>query len=269
MARYKVKPKQAVSPLAEMKIKRYGWKPDLPDHRDFRLQVKQQTLDTLPASVDLSDTAPAEVYDQGQLGSCTGNAIAAAVEFLLKKQGEEVFTPSRLFIYYAERVMEHSVKEDAGAMIRDGIKSVNKQGVPHETLWPYNISQFTKKPRLKAYSDAKLHQSLQYMRVDQTLEQMKGCLASGYPFVVGFSVYESFESSNVAQTGTVPMPTNGEQLLGGHAVLCIGYDDSTGRFLLRNSWGSNWGNKGNFTMLYEYLLNNDLSDDFWTIRLME
>jgi len=107
------------------------------------------------------------------------------------------------------------------------------------------------------------------MRVDQTLEQMKGCLASGYPFVVGFSVYDSFESRNVAETGTVPMPTNGEQLLGGHAVLCIGYDDSTGRFLLRNSWGSNWGSKGNFTMLYEYLLNNDLSDDFWTIRLME
>ena len=121
-------------------------------------------------------------------------------------------------------------------MIRDGIKSVNRQGMPR-TIWPYIIGKFAKKPSTKAYSDALLHQSLSYQRVNRTLDQFKSVPASGYPFVFGFTVYESFESKQVTQTGIVPMPGPKERELGGHAVLAIGYDDSQGRFIVRNSWG--------------------------------
>jgi C1A family cysteine protease len=166
-------------------------------------------------------------------------------------------------------VIEGSVGEDAGAMIRDGIKSVHSLGAPPETIWPYSVGRFTEKPPKSTYKEAKLHQALSYMRVKQTESQIKSCLASGLPFVIGFSVYDAFESDEVAKTGNVNMPASNEALLGGHAVLCIGYDDATQRFLLRNSWGSDWGNHGNFTLPYEYLLNPDLSDDFWAIKVVE
>jgi Cysteine protease len=260
--------KQMKTQLTKRSVKGYGWVPDIPDKRDFYLSARY-TKGALPKSVDLSDNAPSKVYDQGNLGSCTGNAIAAAIEFDLKKQGLNVFTPSRLFIYYNERVIEGSVGEDAGAMIRDGIKSVRSLGAPPESIWPYSIGKFADKPGKNAYKEAKLHQALSYMRVKQTESQMKSCLASGLPFTLGFAVYDSFESDEVARTGTVNMPASNEALLGGHAVLCIGYDDATQRFLIRNSWGPSWGNKGNFTLPYEYLLNADLADDFWAIKVVE
>jgi|SRR3954463_2014077 len=250
------------------KVQKYGYIPDLPDRRDhyFTSAIEEKAL---PPKVDLTAQCP-PVYDQGNLGSCTANAIAGAVQFDLKKQAEaDYFIPSRLFIYYNERVIEHSVSEDAGAMIRDGIKTVNKQGAPHETLWPYKIAKFATKPSAKSYTDALLHQSLKYQRVNQSLSQMKSVLAGGYPFVVGFTVYESFESEEVDKTGTVPMPGPDEQVLGGHAVLVVGYDDTTQRFILRNSWGPRWGKKGYFTMPYQYLQDGDLSEDFWVIKVME
>ena len=115
------------------------------------------------------------------------------------KQGlADVFVPSRLFIYYNERVIEGTVDEDSGAMIRDGIKSVAKQGAPHEKLWPYVIAKFRTRPSAPAYKDAARHPAVLYQRVTREIDQMKGCLASGYPFVFGFSVYESFESQTVA-----------------------------------------------------------------------
>jgi len=100
------------------------------------------------------------------------------------------------------------------------------------------------------------------------LNQMKGCLASGYPFVFGFTVYESFESQHVVTTGVVSMPAAGEKVLGGHAVVAVGYDDTTQRFIVRNSWGPGWGKGGYFTMPYAYLTDSNLSDDFWTVRLV-
>lgn len=247
----------------------YGWVPDLPDHRDFLYAAPVVNLAALPASVDLRPQCPKEVYDQGQLGSCTANAIAGTLEFdQIKEADKTIFTPSRLFIYYNERTMEHTVNTDSGAQIRDGIKSVGTIGAPPETDWPYDITKFADRPPAKAFTDAPLGKALQYQRVPQVLNQMKGCLASGYPFVFGFTVYESFESQQVATTGIAPMPAAGEKVLGGHAVVAVGYDDSSQRFIVRNSWGPGWGLKGYFTMPYAYLTDSNLSDDFWTVRLV-
>lgn len=255
--------------IVPRKIRRFGWVPDLPDHRDKVYAAPLVHLGTLPSSVDLRPGCP-PVYDQAQLGSCTGNAIAGALEFDQMKQGlADVFTPSRLFIYYNERVMEGTISEDAGAMIRDGIKSVNKIGAPHETLWPYsdaNPGPFQKKPSTAAYTDARKHPALLYQRLVQDEMQLKGCLASGFPFVFGISVFDSFESSAVAKTGRVPMPKPKEKLLGGHAILAVGYDDHKRRFIIRNSWGDGWGIKGYFTLPYDYVLDENLSDDFWVIK---
>lgn len=252
------------------KIARYGWIPDVPDQRDHLYAAPVTALAALPARADLRPQCPRGVYDQGQLGSCTGNAIAGAIEFDQMKQGlTQVFTPSRLFIYYNERVMEGTVQSDSGAMIRDGIKSVAKQGACPETLWPYVIAKFRTKPTANCFKVAGQHRAILYQRLVQNLNQMKGCLASGYPFVFGFAVYESFEGPQVAKTGQAPMPGPNEQQLGGHAVLAVGYDDAKQRFIVRNSWGDKWGVKGYFTMPYAYLTDNNLSDDFWTIRLVE
>jgi C1A family cysteine protease len=245
----------------------YGWVPDLPDHRDMLYGAVHRMPATLPASVDLRHLC-SRVEDQGNLGSCTGNALAGAVEFLEKKDRLAVVNVSRLFIYYNERVIEHSVNADAGAMVRDGIKTLVKQGVCSEKKWPYVISKFTLKPSRACYKEAADHQVTAYARL-QTVDEMRACLADGYPFVFGFTVYEAFDSIAVARTGVVPMPKPKERMIGGHAVLAVGYDHGKRRFLIRNSWGSGWGMKGYFTMPYEYLADRDLSDDFWTIRRQE
>jgi C1A family cysteine protease len=251
------------------KIMRFGWQPDLPDQRDFAYKTPAAFIKALPSKVDLRKSCP-PVYNQGDLGSCTANAIGAAFEFEVRKQNmSDDFVPSRLFIYYNERAMEHTIKTDAGAQIRDGIKSVNKQGVCPETMWPYIENKFTKKPSASAFKTALKHQVVSYQSVPRVLSQMKGCLASGYPFVFGFTVYESFESSGVAKTGKLNMPKKSEQSIGGHAVMAVGYDDKAKRFIVRNSWGNDWAINGYFTMPYSYLLNEDLADDFWTVRVVE
>jgi C1A family cysteine protease len=245
----------------------YGWVPDRPDQRDHLYAAPLIHLGALPSKMDLTAQCP-PVYDQGQLGSCTANAIAGAIQFDLMKEAKQNFTPSRLFIYYNERVIEHTVNSDSGAMIRDGIKSVAKQGDVPETDWQYDITKFTVKPPSSVYRDAKQHRVVQYQRLTQDLTQMRACLASGYPFVFGFTVYQSFESPEVASTGVAPMPSSDEQAIGGHAVMAVGYDDAQQRFIVRNSWGVDWGQKGYFTMPYAYLTQSNLSDDFWTIRVV-
>ncbi len=245
---------------------RYGWVPDLPDHRDHLYSAPARfAAGDLPASMSLRDQCPAEIYDQGRLGSCTANAIGCAHEFGLLKQGLPDFMPSRLFIYYNERAMEGTIESDSGAMIRDGIKSVNKQGVCREDMWQYDIKRFTEQPPPECYTEALTHVVTSYQRVARELNQLKGCLADGHPFVFGFMVYDSFETEEVATTGTVPMPGTDEQALGGHAVLAVGYDDSTERFIVRNSWGEGWGDSGYFTMPYDYLTNRGLASDFWAL----
>jgi C1A family cysteine protease len=229
--------------------------------------VARSVLRALPNTVDLTAGFPG-VYDQGDLGSCTANAIGSAVIFDIMSQGLPGFMPCRLQIYYDERVIEHTIKTDAGAQIRDGIKVIAKNGVAPEDLWPYDIAKFAKKPPQKVYDAAIKHKAVQYERVARTEAQLCGALAGGHPVVFGFSVYDSFESDRVAKTGIVNMPKKTESLLGGHAVVAVGYNKKTRRFLIRNSWGIGWGKKGYFTMPFDYLLDSNLSDDFWVIKVV-
>lgn len=244
-------------------IKRFGWIPDLPDNRDKT--YLSSGFRTLPSVVDLREFC-SPIENQGELGSCTANAIVGALEFIGIKAGDELTNLSRLFVYYNERVYIHTVKEDSGAMIRDGIKSLVKKGVCTEDSWNYDISKFTVKPSLTAYKEAADHKIALYQRLNG-LRQMRACLATGYPFVFGFTVYDSFGSKKVSDTGIVPMPTKEERVRGGHAVLAVGYDDNEHMFLVKNSWGEDWGIKGYFKMPYEYLDDRNLSDDMWMISV--
>jgi C1A family cysteine protease len=256
--------KVIASPKNKTKMHSYGWVPDVPDQRDYLLSAVMRIPAKLPVKVDLRPLC-SQVEDQGQLGSCTANALAGALEFLERKDKVAFEDMSRLFIYYNERAIEHTIASDSGAMIRDGIKTLDKQGVCAEKKWPYVISKFKVKPGSACYKDGLNHQITSYHRI-LTLDEMRSCLAEGFPFVFGFTVYESFESQAVASTGVVNMPEPSEKSLGGHAVLAVGYDDSKQRFIVRNSWGDKWGMKGYFTMPYKYVADRNLSDDFWTIR---
>jgi len=242
-------------------VQSYGWIPDRPDHRDFLYSAIAPKV-KLPLKVDLRSEC-SSIENQGHLGSCTANALAGNLQFLEKVSGQTYKDVSRLFIYYNERAIEGTVGFDSGAMIRDGIKALVKDGVCPESSWPYDISKFTRKPPALCYKEGLKHRIVSYHRL-QTLGEMLNCLAEGFPFVFGFTVYESFESLKVAQTGIVPMPKKFERALGGHAVMAAGYDQKQKRFIVRNSWGPEWGQAGYFTMPYSYF--ETLADDFWTIR---
>lgn len=255
--------------MIKLTTRKYGWKKDKPDPRDqqhnFAIPRHQASIPV----VDLRSLCP-PVYDQQSLGSCTANAIAAAYQFdEMKEKEKEIFTPSRLFIYYNERKIEGSVKEDSGGALRDGVKSINTTGVCSETDWPYDVDKFTVMPPMNLYAIAKKHKCVQYKRVKQDLEQFKQCLIEGYPFVFGMQVFDSFESDKVASTGIVPMPANDEENLGGHAVLCVGFDDTKKMFIVRNSWGDGWGMSGYFYLPYDYMTSDTLTCDFWTVRQVD
>lgn len=239
----------------------YGWIPDVPDQRDY-LYSRVAPKIKLPGHVDISRFC-SDIEDQARLGSCTACALTGNLEFLDNQPDNKYTDISKLFIYYNERALRKNEDYDSGASLRDGIKTLKKTGYCRESLWPYDISRFSQKPLPKCYQEARQHRIESYHRI-YNLTEMLTCLAEGYPFVFGFAVYEGFQSKQTARTGRVAMPKKQERMLGGHAVLAVGYDQKDRRFLVRNSWGRGWGMQGYFTMPYAYL--EKLAADFWTIR---
>ena len=199
------------------------------------------------------------VYDQGNLGSCTANSLCYCYIFDYPN-----YNPSRLYLYHNQLVLQNNIN-DIGSTLENCINAFNKFGICTEKSWPYIISKFRTTPSLISYQEGKQCPKNNGVRVSQTLSALKGCLASGEPFICGFLVFSSFMSLNVARTGYVPMPKRNEILLGGHAVICIGYDDTKQVFIMLNSWGSNWGDKGFFYIPYAYLTNINLAGDFWKL----
>jgi hypothetical protein len=217
----------------------------------------------LPEKVDLRNDFP-KVYDQGELGSCTANALCAVYEYETVDEKVNLgFKPSRLFLYYNERKLENTVEEDSGALLSDGIKVMKKYGICSEIDCPYVIENFTEKPSTTAYNNALKHKVIISANIHQDLNSMKLSLYNKNPFVVGILIYSSFESEEVAKTGMVPMPKEEEDCLGGHAVVVCGYTKD--HWIMRNSWGDSWGDKGYFYLPHAYLLDSKLSSDLWNI----
>ena len=208
----------------------------------------------------------AGIYDQTTVGSCTANCLAELYEFdeILQKEKSE-FTPSRLFIYYNERKMEGTVDQDAGAEIGDGIQSMKETGVCPEDMWPYIPERFTVAPTPECYEAAKNHRTAESHAISQDFASLYAVLKSGIPFGVGIVLYESFESDKVAKTGQVKMPRFFEKQLGGHAVVCVGWNNEKQTWIMRNSWGKDWGMNGYFTLPKQYLLKPSLADEFWCV----
>lgn len=258
---------------------RYGWLPDLPDNRDIEWKPPKtrgrRVGPKLPSKKDLR-LLPAEppIYDQSYLGSCTANGVAGAFEFIQRKQGLTDYKPSRLFIYYEERRIINTIQYDSGAFIRDGLKVVNKLGAPHEDMWPYNINAFTQQPYDSVYQDGLLHQTIQYAFVDNRIQTpIKQVIAAENPVIIGFTVYPWFEE--VGPNG-VCTPVAGQQVLGGHCVEIVGYETMhslTGNYkvyaIIRNSWGTGWGEGGYCYMPLSWLCNYENADDFWVISQVE
>lgn len=243
-------------------LPKYHWIPDPPDSRDHPYALNN----TVPVvnQVDLRSYC-SPIDDQGQLGSCTGNAIAGAIDLIDRRNGRGLRV-SRMFIYYQERLLENDVYYDNGAYIRDGIKACYTYGAPLENIWPYDASRWATRPSSAAYSDAQQRKVTGYSRCAD-FAAVKNALTAGNPVVVGFNVYSSFESNSVAATGIMPYPnTQRETLLGGHAVCLVGFNDAHGWFIARNSWGPNWGDHGYFYMPYQVIQNTAMSSDFWVIN---
>lgn len=235
------------------------WVKDKPDARDIIY---------IPAGNILANKIDLRLYcspieDQGSLGSCTGQAIAGAIE-LLNTRGGRPNDVSRLFIYYFEREILGTINYDSGAYIRDGIKATSTYGASLESLWPYIISKYNVRPDDIAIADGEQRKVVRYERI---LDH-DGCLDAlnnGYPIAIGYYVYPSFYNMGTDNIMPIPNPAT-EMLLGGHAVLLVGYDLESELYIVRNSWGVEWGDKGYFYMPFEIIKNNALSDDFWTIK---
>lgn len=250
-------------------IKRYyGYLPDLGDHRDREMLMGVMAEGEMPTSVDLRPVMPG-VFDQGRTSSCVAQATATAWWYAHSQGDRPTELASRLFLYYEARRLEGRQIYDSGCMIRDGIKVLVVRGVCPETEWPFAATRINQKPPAPCYTEALKDQVSEYMRLGGVESQFKQCLADGFPFVTGLSLYESFESKEVAKTGLVPMPGHRERMVGGHAILVVGYFEDKRMFLCRNSWGEKWGMKGYFMIPYSYLCHGNLATDHWTIRKVE
>lgn len=246
-----------------------GFRPDLPDIRDFTFEsggiIRKKKV--FPERVDHRghyDMPP--VYDQGTLGSCTAQSIGALCDF---EYGTDFqYMPAALFLYYVTRSLEGTVNVDSGATIRNTIKAANTFGVATENFWPYRIEKFKTTPPEEVFDIALNHQALEYRRVRQRLDDLRECLVEENLIAFGFCVYDTLYQVT-AKKPVLELPDYSQSLLGGHAVVAVGYDDDKQHFIIRNSWGKHWGEEGYFYMPYSYVLNPQLSMDFWTISLVE
>jgi len=247
----------------EIAMRYYKVKRDTEDRRDLifnRIHLAR------PKKVDLR-ASMSPIVDQGQLGSCTANAIVSGLREYLLLQKADATRLSRLFLYWQERNLEGTINEDSGAMIRDGMKVLNQLGVCPELDFPYDITKFTQTPSSTSEEDAAKYKIATYERVVD-LEALQVSLAHNLPIVIGFTVYDSFESQEVAATGIVPMPDLArERQLGGHAVCAVGYDDEKQWVIVRNSWGTEWGDKGYCYFPYAMFADKELVSDMWTGQL--
>jgi len=277
-----------------------GWLPDFPDFRDntvgnskvsekllklgqvdsinkmlTKVGVEKKLGGGIPSSVDLVQWF-SPIEDQGALNSCTANAGVALVEFFEKKAFNKYIDASRLFLYKATRNL---MKEtgDNGAFLRSTMGALVLFGVPPEEYWPYTINEFDMEPTAFCYAFAQNYQSMTYYRLDppgtakkDLLDRIKTNIAGGLPSMFGFTVYSSIEQA--ATTGKIPYPAKGEKIQGGHAIVAAGYDDTMkiknaskpGALLIRNSWGTGWGDKGYGWLPYDYVLNG-LAIDWWSL----
>lgn len=237
------------------------------DRRDHQMQVVR-TNTRLRPMVNLKKSLPF-VYDQGSIGSCTANSTASMYSWVVLNSNGTVEIPSRLFLYYNTRKLQGTISFDSGATLRDTMKSLQKDGICAETSWAYLYENLFKTPPPNCYDEASFHQALSYASVPISLINMKNVLQSR-PFVLGILVYSSFFTPSVSKTGQIPFPNmTKEKLLGGHAILVLGYDDRRKAFYCRNSWGQSWGLKGDFYLPYSYATNRKLAFDAWVLYSVE
>ena len=227
----------------------------------------------LPAKGGVNPDFMPTVYDQKTTSGCTGHGSTAAVAYARAKQGLPNVDLSRLFPYWNARVAEGSQASDDGAAIGDVIAALQKFGsCPYADL-PTDPALVTAAPSTQAFSDALIHKALGATRVWGATDvglayHTKHCISMlDLPVVLGITVYESFESDQVANTGIVPMPGPNEQIVGGHCVLARDYDDATQFVRCRNSWGEAWGQQGDFMIPYGYIFNSNYADEFYAITL--
>ena len=285
-------------------MRRMGWLRDLPDYRDFTdghddLTLKLKTFgqkDSIKMMMDKIKTSKASatpssavdlrsfcspIEDQGNLGSCTAHAGVGLVEYFEKRAFGKYIDASRLFLYKVTRNLLHETG-DTGAYLRTTAAALTLFGVPPEEYWIYDTTKFDVEPTAFLYSYASSYQAITYYRLDppgtsfqQVLANVKGKLAAGLPSMFGFTVYSSYTQADA--TGKIPFPTRGDKIEGGHAVAAIGYDDkmkiknantggieTTGALLIRNSWGTGWGDRGYGWLPYEYVLRG-LAVDWWSL----
>ncbi len=246
-----------------------------------RLGDPLKIVTTLPASINLTEWFPA-VKNQGDLGSCTANAAVGLIEYFEQRAFGKCTAPSRLFLYKTARNLAHQTG-DSGAFMRSMMGAMVLFGAPPEEYWPYDVAKFDLEPTPFCYAFAQNYQSLVYYRLDppgtspaDLLAGIRKSLASALPLMFGFTIYQSFVQS-IDNFGKIPFPENGEKIDGGHAVVAVGYDDNIkiknktvgaketiGAILVRNSWGSQWGENGCGWLPYEYILKG-LAIEWWSL----
>lgn len=248
-----------------------GWRPDTPDQRDLLYGdiARLKLAHALPRSMDLRHLQR-PIDDQGRQGSCVAQGCTRAHETVwsIDKGLSESVDFSRAFLYYNARAAIDTENEDSGCQIRDAIKSLAKLGNCFEFNLPYNDRIFAESPPHICYTQALEFQITSYYRLQNTrLRELLTCLADGYPFVFGATLYESFE--RVGSDGVVSMPSWSEAALGGHCMTAVGYDQEAKLFTVANSWSAAWGDAGYCYMPFDYLMSRSLASDFWTIRAGE